>query len=238
MKLKLATVALGAALAGIASAPKEAAACVADGSQTIGSVCVTAANFCPRGYAWMAGQLEAISDNQALYSLLGTTYGGDGRSSFGYPDMRGRTAVGIGQGIALNQVFLGQQRGQEGVALDVTQMPSHSHVATFTPTGSSQIDVNLYARNGPGIDPEPGPDVQLAVGNFKSGLSSTTVSNYGPPLVGPKVELGGLEVTSSGQFSGAVSVENTGGSRPVETLPPQLGLMWCIATTGLYPQRN
>ena len=86
---------------------KNALACGID--PMLASMCVFAGNFAPRGYALAEGQLLAINQNQALYSLLGTTYGGDGRTTFGLPDARGRALIGVGTGPGLSRYTLGQR---------------------------------------------------------------------------------------------------------------------------------
>lgn len=84
-------------------------------------------NFCPRGWADAAGQLLPISQNDALFSLYGTTYGGDGRTTFGLPDLRGRTNIGTGAGPGLTPAAWGQRAGSEQITLLQTQLPNHSH---------------------------------------------------------------------------------------------------------------
>ena len=83
--------------------------------QLIGEIMQFGGNFCPRGWAMTNGQLLPIAQNQALFSILGTTYGGDGRTTFALPDLRGRVAVGPGQGPGLSNYYLGQRGGQEQV---------------------------------------------------------------------------------------------------------------------------
>lgn len=91
------------------------------------------------------GQLLAINQYQALYSLMGTTYGGNGQTSFGVPDLRGRTPVGLGTGAGLSPVTQGQQRGWERQTMTVAQMPTHNHTAAFTPSGGGggEIEVTI-----------------------------------------------------------------------------------------------
>lgn len=84
-------------------------------------------NFAPRGWAYCDGQLLSINAYQALFSLLGTTYGGDGRTSFALPDLRGRTPLSQGRGPGLSDIKLGQRGGLETVTLNVTNLPSHTH---------------------------------------------------------------------------------------------------------------
>ncbi|HEX2011138.1 MAG TPA: tail fiber protein [Roseateles sp.] len=95
----------------------------------LGSICVVPYTFCPRGFAEASGQLLPIAQNTALFSLLGTTYGGDGRTTFALPDLRGRGPVGTGTGPGLGTIDLGQVGGQENAQLTVAQMPAHSHSA-------------------------------------------------------------------------------------------------------------
>ena len=110
-----------------------ASACTPDGY--IWSMTVFAGNFAIRGCAFAQGQLLAISSNSALFSILGTTYGGDGRSTFGLPDTRGRSVIGAGSGPGLSAIALGLKGGAETVTLSVTNLPSHGHSATTNLSG-------------------------------------------------------------------------------------------------------
>lgn len=103
----------------------------------IGEVMWVGFNFCPRGYAEADGQLLAISSNTALFSLLGTTYGGDGRTNFALPDLRGRSSVHVGLGPGLSQISDGEMGGRDFVSLAVNQLPSHTHAATLQGTSTS-----------------------------------------------------------------------------------------------------
>ena len=93
----------------------------------LGEVMMTGANFCPRGWANLDGQLLPINQHQALFSLLGTTFGGDGRRTFGLPDLRGRVPLHIGQGPGLTNKNQGVKGGTEKHALTVPELPKHSH---------------------------------------------------------------------------------------------------------------
>jgi microcystin-dependent protein len=98
----------------------------------LGEMAYFAGNFAPRGWAFCEGQLLPISQNQALFSILGTMYGGDGRTTFALPDMRGRALVHAGSGPGLSTRQQGQKFGSENVTMTVAQMPSHSHSAHST----------------------------------------------------------------------------------------------------------
>ncbi|RBP48756.1 phage tail protein [Arenicella xantha] len=93
----------------------------------VGEVRMFAGNFAPRGWAFCDGQLLAVSQNDALFSLLGTIYGGDGRTTFGLPDLRGRVPIHAGHGPGLSARRLGAKAGSETVTLTVNQLPSHTH---------------------------------------------------------------------------------------------------------------
>ena len=93
----------------------------------VGEIRMFAGNFAPRGWAFCDGQLLAISQNDALFSLLGTIYGGDGRTTFGLPDMRGRIPIHAGSGPGLSPRRLGARAGAESVTVTVNQLPSHNH---------------------------------------------------------------------------------------------------------------
>jgi microcystin-dependent protein len=93
----------------------------------VGEIKMFAGNFAPRGYAYCDGQLLAVSQNDALFSLYGTIYGGDGKTTFGLPDLRGRIPLHQGQGPGLSERRLGSKGGAENVTLTLNQLPSHRH---------------------------------------------------------------------------------------------------------------
>lgn len=95
----------------------------------LGQTIMVGFNFAPRGWALCNGQLQSIAQNTALFSLLGTTYGGDGQSTFALPDFRGRASIQFGQGPGLSSYELGQASGEETHTLITTEMPAHTHIA-------------------------------------------------------------------------------------------------------------
>lgn len=124
----------------------------------IGQICLFGFNFAPRGWAFCNGQLLSIAQNSALFSLLGTTYGGDGIQTFGLPDLRGRAALHFGQGPGLTPREMGESSGSENVTLLSTQMPAHTHLLQANTNNGSvplssgsvianPVDVNTDAVN-------------------------------------------------------------------------------------------
>lgn len=144
----------------------------------VGEVRMFAGNFAPRGWAFCDGQLLAVSQNDALFSLLGTIYGGDGRTTFGLPDLRGRTPIHAGSGPGLSPRRLGAKAGAEKVTLTVNQLPSHRHNWQATNTlASNRAPVgspNTFAYAQP-INTDAFRDGTPAPENF----SSSMVSNIG-----------------------------------------------------------
>jgi len=121
----------------------------------LGEIRMFAGNFAPKGWAFCQGQLLLIAQNQALFALLGTTYGGDGRTTFALPDLRGRAPIGFGQGPGLSYKDLGQQFGTETVTLTTAQMPAHSHtVNAVTSEGNQNLPTNSLPANTKTLDKE------------------------------------------------------------------------------------
>ena len=117
-------------------------------SPFLGEIRMFGFNFQPRGWALCNGQLLAISQNTALFSLLGTQYGGDGVTTFALPDLRSRVPLHMGQGPGLSSYGIGEQTGVESVALNADQLPRHNHSVMATRNAASKIwaDANLPAR--------------------------------------------------------------------------------------------
>jgi len=189
-------------------------------------------NFAPRGWSTCAGQILGISQNTALFSLLGTVYGGNGQNTFGLPDLRGRSAISYGQGPGLSNYAIGQVSGHESTTLTTVNMPLHTHPATATAvTGTVEITAALKANSAVGSNALP------AAGNYLAGLSGKT--GFYATSAGTTVDLGG--VTATGTVSGGaptVTVAAAGGSQPFSNLSPCLALNFCIALSGIFPSRN
>jgi microcystin-dependent protein len=166
-------------------------------------------NFAPKGWAFCAGQILPIQQNTALFSLLGTTFGGDGVRTFALPDLRGRLANAFGQGPGLQSYQLGEAIGQETHTLILNEMPAggHTHAINATNNGTT---------NGTNV---PSPSVTLGSG-YSSQAGSAAVAIYGPPGTVAMAPLG-----------------STGG-QPHENRMPFLALNYCIALQGIFPSRN
>lgn len=195
----------------------------------IGSICITAATFCPADeYVEANGQLLSIAEYQSLFSLLGDIYGGNGTSTFGVPDMRGRTPVGVGTGTGLTPVVRGQKRGIDVMTLTLQQLPKHSHTASFTPDGGSSTSIHASTK----LATKP----QAATGDY---IASNNPLGGAPKFIAagdaePTVALGGV---SGGGAGGTVQVGTAGNSQAFANYPPQQALKYCIAVSGLYPRR-
>ncbi len=142
----------------------------------IGQIGVFGFSFAPRGWAKCDGQLLAISSYQALFSLLGTTYGGDGRTTFGLPDLRGRAALHQGAGPGLTTRTIGQKAGAETAPLDANTMPTHTHVATMKATTTPDPTDNGSAT---GKVFAPKNKYSSGTRNTDMGVTSITNANTG-----------------------------------------------------------
>jgi microcystin-dependent protein len=142
-------------------------------------------NFAPRGWAFCAGQLFPISQNTALFSLLGTTYGGNGQTTFALPDLRGRLAISSGQGPGLSNYTLGSQSGVEAVTLLVTEMAAHNHPANCVDVlaGLPSPSGNVWAADGAGITSEYGPPVASPPQMASQAIGSTGGSQPHPNMM-------------------------------------------------------
>lgn len=145
----------------------------------LGEMAYFAGNFAPRGWAKCDGQILSINNNQSLYSLLGTTYGGDGRTTFALPDMRGRALIHAGQGAGLTNRPQGQKLGSETETMSLSQMPNHNHTLNGTSsaadndtaTGESLAAAKIY-KTGATVNQTLH---DATIGNTGNGQSINTV---------------------------------------------------------------
>ncbi|BDD05132.1 phage tail protein [Aureibacter tunicatorum] len=189
----------------------------------IGEIRMFGGNFAPRAWAFCQGQLLAISSNQALFSILGTTYGGDGRTSFGLPDLRGRAPLSAGTGPGLSTRKLGSRSGTETVTLTQNQMPQHTHIAQFTQT-AGVTNISAVADSANQEDPT---NHYLAAANIAG--TNQIYSNDTPTTT-----MGPSPVTVTGN----VTVYNTGGSQYHNNMQPYLVVNYIICLQGVFPSRS
>lgn len=174
----------------------------------IGEVTLFGGNFAPRLYAFCNGATLSIAQNTALFSLIGTIYGGNGQTTFALPNLAGRAAVGQGQGPGMSVRVMGEQFGVETVTLTQNQIPGHVH------------GMVLVAQNDPAKRSH-----SPSSGNALSVASNTSVLNFVP------------NGQANTQFAPGMTGP-AGGSQPHENRQPYLGLSYCIAVQGIFPSRN
>ena len=187
----------------------------------LGMIILVPYAFAPRGWAFCNGQILPIAQNTALFSLLGTTYGGNGLTTFALPDLQSRVPIGAGQGPGLSNYDLGQQAGNEHVTLTINELPLHTHVVTLNGLGAT-----ANVKNAAGNQQSPVGNVPA----IEAAGVTATYSSAGPPF--------------STMASGAISVSGTasaapaGNSVPFNIVQPYLTLHYCIALEGIFPSRN
>lgn len=178
-------------------------------------------NFAPRNWMTCQGQLLAISQNTALFSILGTTYGGNGQTTFALPNLSGRVtnSAGGGTGPGLSPYDLGEMAGSETVTLISTEMPTHNHtVDVWYQTGA----VSQYSVATPG----PGVHLSRMFVKAQTGAAYSNGQLWNTPPIDTPTQLNAQ----------ALSIQ--GGSQPHENRQPYLTLLWCICTQGVFPPRN
>lgn len=176
------------------------------------NVTIFAGNFAPRSWAFCNGQLLSIDVYTALYALIGTTYGGDGVTTFALPDLRGRVAIHAGQGPGLSSYVIGQQAGTESITFNTLQIPIHNHPfvsASGAPGGNSS--------NGTVADPTGAVPAQLAGSSLYSSATSGSIM---------------------GDSSCITNTVITGGNQPISIMQPFLAMNYIICTEGIFPSRN
>ncbi|GAB3572401.1 phage tail protein [Hymenobacter daeguensis] len=200
---------LGAVVTGAAvAAPALAAPRKVQGYQPyVGEIMLFAGNFAPQGWAFCDGSLQSIADYSTLFQLIGTTYGGDGQTTFGLPDLRGRAPRHQHLGPGLSNYVLGQVGGAETRTLTTAQMPAHNHAvqAGTSPTSSSPVGTVPATLAGVDVNGE-----------------TVSVLGYAP--------LPTATVTAH-----ASTIQATGGGQPFDAMPPSLVMNYCISLYGIFP---
>lgn len=187
------------------------------GDPVLGQISMFAGNFAPRGWALCDGQLLPISQYTALFSILGTTYGGDGRTTFGLPDLRSRAPMHAGHGPGLSNVKLGAKGGNEFVTLNATQMPNHAHSGVGL-TGTA----TMPCTDDDGSTNEPAGNV---LANAASGTPYASVA-------------ANETLASTGTVAITGNTATTGGNRPFDNKVPFQAVNFVIALIGIFPSRS
>ena len=223
----------------------------------LGEIRVWPIDFAPRGWAFCSGQLLSLNQNTALYSLLGTRYGGDGFSTFGLPDMRGRLPLGAGPGTSGTNAPLGQKAGSVGsrtfsgvasgqVPIAVSNLPAHNHPATFVGQSNTSTIQNTLpvALSAGGVTPSSNGFLSQGTSSGGGIASIFVPSSNTATKVGINGGSGSITLTPQG----AVTIGSSGGGTPLSVslgvtgqvdidLPPYLSLNYIIALEGIYPSR-
>ena len=180
----------------------------------LGQISMFAGNYAPRGSAMCNGQLLSIAQNAALFSLLGTTYGGNGQTTFALPNLQSCLPVHQGQGPGLSNYVLGQVGGTPTVTIDSSTMPQHFHVLNATQAIATTATIDTSVLPG-----------QPTVATAPSAPAFYAFQKSGAPAL----ELHPMN---------AASVSNAGGSQPHSNLMPSLCITFIIALQGIFPSRN
>jgi microcystin-dependent protein len=183
----------------------------------VGEIILVGFNFAPVGWALCDGQLLPISENETLFQLIGTTYGGDGQTTFALPDLRGRVPIGTGQGPGLQNRILGEAAGTEAIALTVQHIPPHSH-----PVDTSALAVNLKCKNGPGNQRTP-------VGNVPAIEAAGATMPYSSAATNATMAAAPVSITGMAEAGGIQSHDN---------MQPYVALNYCISLFGVFPSQT
>jgi microcystin-dependent protein len=175
----------------------------------IGEIRAFGFQFAPSGWAFCNGQLMNISDNAALYNVIGTTYGGDGSVTFGLPNLQGQVPMHWGTGPGGFNTSIGQVQGTTSVTLTQAQTPSHTHVITVQEEGPGGVVEKT---------PNPGPNTWLA-SSSPDGLWTDTTPSF------------------SAQFA-PNTISTVGGSQAHDNMQPYLAINFCMSLFGVFPSRN
>jgi microcystin-dependent protein len=175
----------------------------------LGEIEAFAFDYAPRGWMQCQGQLLSISQNQALFAVIGTAFGGNGVTTFALPDLRGRLAMGQGSGYTV-----GQTLGEENHTILFTEMPSHNHLLMTAPNG--QVEQNVDT---------PGPSVTLGPATATKGTSPDSINPYAtvPPAPTTAMSASAIAMTNGGQAH--------------SNIMPYLAINFCIALSGIFPSR-
>lgn len=174
----------------------------------IGEIRLFGGNFAPQGWAFCDGSVQSIAQNDALFALIGTTYGGDGQQTFNLPDLRGRVPVNQGQGPGLSNYVIGQLSGVNNVTLTSAQMPAHNH------------SLNASTANA---------TANTSAGNVLAAPAANQGVTYGAYFNG---------VPGAQRPLAANAIGTLNGGQPHQNQMPYLGISYIISLFGIFPSQN
>ena len=230
------------ALLGSVFCSSVSAGCEPSDTAYIGSICTMVGTYCPRDTQLAAGQLLNINSNPALFAVIGAQYGGNGRTNFALPDLRSRVPVHVGTGPGLYPVGAGWRRGSETWLVE--GVPAHSHIATFSPATTlvkgteKNFTLPIHANATP--PPTSTPSAYSKLTESPGGPAAAAIWSDGPGGVIGEWQLPQFSGHGNYTAKGDVLVSATENNQqlPVEVLPPQLGVLYCIVTDGVFPPQN
>lgn len=203
----------------------------------IAEVRLFAGNFAPLYWSYCQGQVMSIAENTALFSLIGTMYGGDGQQTFNLPDLRGRVPVGTGSGPGLTYVDIAEAAGSESYSLLTTQMPMHTHMVTSGSSGliplTGAITATMNVNSNTGTLNNPSGNY---LAGFAGGLYATSADTTGSKLSSNAITMASNNLTVN--LSGIQITPTGGGGQPINKMMPFLVLNYIICVEGIYPSRN
>lgn len=197
----------------------------------LGEIRMVGFNFAPSGWAFCQGQTISVAQNNALFALLGTSYGGNGSSNFMLPNLAGRSPVGIGNGANLKPIAVADIGGQENFTLTNNELPSHTHTATASGGGTVSTSVAIPATTTAGGQELPATNTVLGpvtASGRAGGLYSTATAN---------TTLTPFNVTGTVAVA-APAIGTAGLGNPMPLRNPYLGINFVIALEGIYPSRS
>lgn len=180
----------------------------------IGIIKIFGGNFAPRGWMMCNGQLLSIAQNSALFSLLGTTYGGDGVNTFALPNLQSRVPIGMGQGPGLSMYTQGEVTGTENTSLNINNMPAHNHIGVLK-VSSGNADQSVAPANS-------------SIATPGSGASRSFTPTLGFNTATPDITMNAASVTTMA----------SGNNQPFSNIQPVIAMNYIICTQGIYPSRN
>lgn len=207
----------------------------------VGEINYVAFNYAPQGWLPCNGQLLPINQYQAVFALLGTTYGGNGTTTFALPDMRGKVPVHQGQSAGGSNFVMGQTAGSENITLTVNQMPTHSHPVDATSTSTSVVapgasaTSTLKAVNAAGDTNTPGGGAIAMSPALTKIYSSATAPSVSMNQASIETTLSGVNVATTTITTATAGP--TGGSQPFSIMQPYTTVNCIIAIDGIFPSR-